>query len=183
MEYIGIAGKIFGCNQFFAALKRRQTCFNPQVPSPRSQTFPGWACPDKQQGRQHFPGILHCVLGRHVNRSPVHPNPFCSWRKLRVSPERQRSPPLQSTSSYRRKFSPVLFHVASQKQAPRMLIIIALEQLSVDDRALPYYRIYSWWVLVQSWGTLRFSDHRGLKPADITVKENSLVGAIEDDGR
>ena len=66
------------------------------------------------------------------------------------------------------------------KQAPRMLIsmLTALEQLTIDDRALPYYRVYSWWVLIQSWGTLRFSDHRGLKPTDITVKGNSLAARL-----
>ena len=63
------------------------------------------------------------------------------------------------------------------KQAPRMLVCMlrALEQLTVDEQALPYLRIYSWWVLLQSWGTMRFSDHRGLNPADITVQGNSLV--------
>ena len=26
--------------------------------------------------------------------------------------------------------------------------------------------VYAWWILLQSWGTMRFSDHRGLKLSD-----------------
>ena len=36
----------------------------------------------------------------------------------------------------------------------------ALEQLRANERALPYDRIYSWWILLQSWGMMRFSAHR-----------------------
>ena len=50
------------------------------------------------------------------------------------------------------------------KQAPRMLIsmIAALEILVADIGSPPYLRIFSWWLLVQNWRTLRFTDHRGL---------------------
>ena len=39
-----------------------------------------------------------------------------------------------------------------------------------------YMRMYGWWVLLQSWGTMRFSDHRGLSPADISFADGSLTG-------
>ena len=41
------------------------------------------------------------------------------------------------------------------KQAPRMLIsmIAALENLVADAGTHPYLRIFSWWLLVQNWGT------------------------------
>ena len=49
------------------------------------------------------------------------------------------------------------------KQAPRMLvgIISMLENLVVSELTSVYHRIHAWWILVQSWGTLRFDDHRG----------------------
>ena len=63
------------------------------------------------------------------------------------------------------------------RQAPRMFMsmLAALEELTVNDKALPYYRVYAWWILLQSWGTMRFSDHRGLKPTDVHVTGNSMT--------
>ena len=60
-------------------------------------------------------------------------------------------------------------------QAQRMLVSVfaALEQLTANERAL-YCRIHSWWILLQSWGTMRFSDHHGLQPAEITVTGNKM---------
>ena len=62
------------------------------------------------------------------------------------------------------------------KQAPRMFMsmLAALEELAVDDKSLPYYRVYAWWILLQSWGMMRFSDHRGLKPSDVQVTGNTM---------
>ena len=66
------------------------------------------------------------------------------------------------------------------KQAPRMFMsmLAALEELTVDDKALPYYRVYAWWILLQSWGTMRFSDHRGLKPSDVQVTGNTMSAKL-----
>ena len=49
------------------------------------------------------------------------------------------------------------------EQAPRVLvgIISMLENLVVSELTSIYHRIHAWWILVQSWGTLRFDDHRG----------------------
>ena len=55
------------------------------------------------------------------------------------------------------------------KRAPRMPVMSleALERLVMNSGAAPCFRVFSWWVLLQNWGTLRFSDHRGLILADI----------------
>ena len=37
---------------------------------------------------------------------------------------------------------------------------------------LRLFLVYAWWILLQSWGTMRFSDHRGLKPSDVQVTGN-----------
>ena len=49
------------------------------------------------------------------------------------------------------------------KQAPRILVSVleAIETLVANTEVPPYLRVYGWWVLLQNWGTLRFSDHRG----------------------
>ena len=66
------------------------------------------------------------------------------------------------------------------KQAPKMFMsmLAALEELTVNNKALPYYRVYAWWILLQSWGTMRFSDHRGLKPTDVQVTGNSMSAKL-----
>ena len=49
------------------------------------------------------------------------------------------------------------------KQAPRFptAVLAALGGVVSDQSVVQYFRIYSWWILVQCWGTLRFFDHRG----------------------
>ena len=48
--------------------------------------------------------------------------------------------------------------------------------LSVD---IPLFmRVLSWWLLVQSWGTLRFDDHRGLLPRDFKISETGLLAKL-----
>ena len=39
-------------------------------------------------------------------------------------------------------------------------------------------RVLSWWLLVQSWSTLRFDDHRGLLPRDFKVSETGLLAKL-----
>ena len=36
----------------------------------------------------------------------------------------------------------------------------------------------SWWKLLQSWATLRFDDHRGIVPTDMSVTDSGLVGKL-----
>ena len=65
-------------------------------------------------------------------------------------------------------------------QAPRMLvgIISMLDNLVGSESASVYHHIYAWWILVQSWGTLRFDDHRGIKPRDVSFVGGSLSARL-----
>ena len=55
-------------------------------------------------------------------------------------------------------------------------MVQALEDTVVDETVRPYFRVYAWWLLLQCWATLRFSDHRGLVPDEkFEVKGNSLT--------
>ena len=69
------------------------------------------------------------------------------------------------------------------KRAPPFPVgLLALVQNFVTTESNPaYMRMYGWWVLLQSWGTMRFSDHRGLSPADISFEDGSLTGLFEED--
>ena len=52
----------------------------------------------------------------------------------------------------------------------------ALEKNVVREDGLFYHRLHSWWILLQCWGTLRFSDHRGLSPHEhFSVEGNALT--------
>ena len=66
------------------------------------------------------------------------------------------------------------------KQAPRMLttMLAALEQSVAQLSAQPYLRLFSWWVLLQNWGTLRFSDHRGSPPSEIKVSQIGFTARL-----
>ena len=53
-----------------------------------------------------------------------------------------------------------------------------LEALILEEGAV-YLRLYSWWILLQCWGTLRFADHRGLSPGDdLKVSGNALTARL-----
>ena len=45
----------------------------------------------------------------------------------------------------------------------------ALENVVADAGLLPFVRVYAWWVLIQNWGTLRFSDHRSIDPSSVGI--------------
>ena len=53
----------------------------------------------------------------------------------------------------------------------------ALEHIVIDTKNIPYFRIFSWWMLVQTCGMLRFGDHRGLRPSDVSVKNECFFSA------
>ena len=65
----------------------------------------------------------------------------------------------------------------SHRQAPRIptVMVQALDDMVVGGAVRFYFRVSVWWLLQQCWGTLRFSDHRGLVPDEkFDVKGNSL---------
>ena len=70
------------------------------------------------------------------------------------------------------------------KQAPRFPVglLALIEKFGMTDSSPAYMRMYGWWVLLQNWGTTRFSDHRGSSPADICFTDGNLTGE-EDEKR
>ena len=72
------------------------------------------------------------------------------------------------------------------KQAPRVLIVMLsmLEDVIVKAASPVNHRFYAWWILVQSWETLRFDDHRGTKSKDIFYwwVDVSTIDSVENSG-
>ena len=51
----------------------------------------------------------------------------------------------------------------------------ALGEMVLDSDGLVYFRIFGWWLQLQTWSTLRFADHRGLEPKDLQVAKVTLL--------
>ena len=66
------------------------------------------------------------------------------------------------------------------RQAPRFptLLLAAFEDMVMAGDKPVFLRVLSWWLLVQSWGTLRFDDHRGLLPRDFVVTSTGLQARL-----
>ena len=66
------------------------------------------------------------------------------------------------------------------KQAPRMFLCLMAgsENLVVSSSAAPYLRIFAWWICLQHWGTLRFSDHRGICPSSVSFVGIDFVATL-----
>ena len=61
-------------------------------------------------------------------------------------------------------------------------MLAALEEVTMKQKEAVYHRIYSWWILVQTWCTLHFSDHRGISPQEVTVDASTRgLEEIEND--
>ena len=43
---------------------------------------------------------------------------------------------------------------------------------------LPFVRVYAWCMLVQNWGTMRFSDHRGISPSTVAVSGSRFSAVL-----
>ena len=68
----------------------------------------------------------------------------------------------------------------SPRQAPRFPTILLAsfeEMVLAGDRPL-FLRVLSWWLLVQSWGTMRFDDHRGLLPCDVNISAAGMQAKL-----
>ena len=66
------------------------------------------------------------------------------------------------------------------RQAPRFptILLAAFEDTVLSADKPVFVRVLSWWLLVQSWGTLRFDDHRGLSPRDFIVSATGLQARL-----
>ena len=56
--------------------------------------------------------------------------------------------------------------------------VAASEALVVNEQAAIVLRCYAFWRCLESWGALRFSDHRGLSPTECTVTEEAFKGVL-----
>ena len=66
------------------------------------------------------------------------------------------------------------------KQASRLLVVIlaALEDLLADEAQPVFYRRMAWCLMLQSWGTLRFADHRGLELRNVRFEAGALIAKL-----
>ena len=66
------------------------------------------------------------------------------------------------------------------KQVPRVLtaMIVGLEHLVVCVQTPRYYRAFAWWLLIQNWATLRFSDHRGILPSSAKIDVTGFTAQL-----
>ena len=66
------------------------------------------------------------------------------------------------------------------RQAPRFptILLAAFEDVVLSDERPVFLRVLSWWLLVQSWGTLRFDDHRGLLSREFVVTSTGLQARL-----
>ena len=66
------------------------------------------------------------------------------------------------------------------RQAPKFptILLAAFEDMVLSADRPVFLRVLSWWLLVQSWGTLRFDDHRGLLPRDFVVTSTGLQARL-----
>ena len=60
----------------------------------------------------------------------------------------------------------------------RWLILAAMEEILADETQPVFYRIMACWLMLQSWGTLRFADHRGLEPINIRFEARTLIAKL-----
>ena len=61
--------------------------------------------------------------------------------------------------------------------APLNHAVSRVDMVLAGDKPV-FIRVLSWWLLVQSWGTLRFDDHRGLLPREFVVTSTGLQARL-----
>ncbi len=59
-------------------------------------------------------------------------------------------------------------------KAPTVGLLAKLERIVCQSLGAPDTRMLSWWMLVSSWASLRFDDHRGLSPEEVTETKDGL---------
>ena len=130
----------------------------------------------------HFSDYLKLRLSEPCNRGALKNTneAFGFLEEVTGMPEAQRRTSNELYQVVYREIRSSALPGKPSKQAPRMLVTIieALERCVVSAQVAPYLRVYAWWVLVQNWATLRFSDHRGLDPSSISVSCGELVAKL-----
>ena len=66
------------------------------------------------------------------------------------------------------------------RQAPRfpIMLLAAFEDNVISMDVPAFWRTMSWWLLLQSWTTLRFDDHRCITPTEVSVSSSGLNGGL-----
>ena len=59
-----------------------------------------------------------------------------------------------------------------------LCVLAGLENLVTSPKIAPYLRVFSWWICLQHWGTLRFSDHRGISPSSVSFQGIDFVSVL-----
>ena len=59
-----------------------------------------------------------------------------------------------------------------------VVVLAALEENVISLNTPVFWKVLSWWMLLQSWATLRIDDHREMIPSDLDVSETGLVGKL-----
>ena len=124
---------------------------------------------------EHFTGFLRARASEPCNRGALK----ATHRSFGFL-EEVTGMPLSERRTKSKLFDVILRELLSTalpgkpaQQAPRfpIKVLTAVESFVVDETKPAYMRMYAWWVLLQNWCTLRFSDHRGISPR--TVQEGA----------
>ena len=113
---------------------------------------------------EHFVGFLRARASEPANRGALR-NVNRTFTFLHEVTGTEQVDRLTATPLYDAVYKEILTSFEPGKpvkQAPRFPVV---ENFMMTDSNPAYMRMYGWWVLLQSWGTMRFSDHRGLSPA------------------
>ncbi len=62
-----------------------------------------------------------------------------------------------------------------QANRPLVAVLAQFERMVLDSDVETWYRIYSWWKLLQSWCALRADDHNGMSPGEVVVDRGGLT--------
>ena len=58
------------------------------------------------------------------------------------------------------------------------ILLAAFEDNVISTDVPVFWRAMSMWLLLQSWATLRFDDHRGITPTEVSVSSSGLNGRL-----
>ena len=168
------------------SLGRRKTCLDVAVTCTGNQEVPQLAPPHLRPAVPSVSAVLYGVPAdapvRTVQPRSTENSASCMSIPQRVDRHTGTRPsdfiPLYSVF-YKGLLATALPGRPS-KQAPRFHVTMleALEKVVTDPRILQFLRMYALWMLVQSWCTLRFSDHRGISPSTVSITGSALSAVV-----
>ena len=69
-------------------------------------------------------------------------------------------------------------HAYLRSDEGHFVMLCSLEGSVMDVQAAPYVRVFSWWLSLQNWCTMHFSDHRGIVPKSRVVTGSVLTARL-----